>query len=98
MLAMVPGVGGSASNQGDPALYQGEQLLLFSTFSASTKGQLWYAWRSTPTGSFGNATQIPVDTSSDEFDPVLGHDGCDLYFASNRGAGKFHLFHAVVTR
>jgi len=29
---------------------------------------------------------------------VLSPDGCDLYFASTRRGGKFHLFHAQVTK
>ena len=29
---------------------------------------------------------------------MLSDDGCELYFASTRNGGKYHLFHAKVTK
>lgn len=85
----------------DPALYQDERLLLFSAVAAGAgeHGDVWYATRPTMTGSFGAAVKIPsVNDTSDDFDPVLSSDGCDLYFGSTRDGGKFHVFRARVTR
>jgi hypothetical protein len=85
--------------QADPALYADERLLLFSNFQDGEAGDLWYATRARSTDDFGQPRQIPgVNTDGNEFDGVLGVDGCDLYFASTQRDGKFHLFHAAVTR
>lgn len=48
-----------------------------------------------------NATRVipTVNTPSNEIDPVLSQDGCELYFASDRDAdGHYHLFHAAVVK
>jgi hypothetical protein len=29
---------------------------------------------------------------------MLSDDGCELYFASTRNGGKYHLFHAELTK
>jgi hypothetical protein len=95
--ALVPGINDSSTNEGDPTLYQNEQLLVFS--AAKQDADICYATRSSMTGDFGTAITLPtVNTGADEFDPMLSHDGCELYFASDRDAGgKFHLFRAQVT-
>ncbi|HEX8114328.1 MAG TPA: hypothetical protein VF516_41645 [Kofleriaceae bacterium] len=81
------------------ALYQNEQLLVFSSFPMNATADLYYATRSGATGPFGTPVKIPtVNTSSSEAEAVLGHDGCELYFTSDRNAGRFHLFHARITK
>jgi hypothetical protein len=99
--AVVPGTGNNSSNIADPALYQSERLLLFSAFpvGAGQTGDLWYATRATIADSFGTPVKIPsVNSDTNDFDPVLSANGCELYFASTRDGGKFHLFRAQVTR
>ncbi|TMQ06130.1 MAG: hypothetical protein E6J91_38695 [Deltaproteobacteria bacterium] len=99
--AVVPGTGGSSSNMADPALYQNERLLLFSAFPSAmgATGDLWYATRADIADSFGTPVRIPsVNSGSNDFDPVLSADGCELYFASTRDGGRFHLFHAQVMK
>jgi hypothetical protein len=97
--ALVPGINDNALNQTDPALSRDERILVYSAFPNSETGDLRYATRSTATGSFGSPLEIPgVNTDANEFDPVLGADGCELYFASTRRDAKFHLFRAEVTR
>jgi hypothetical protein len=98
--ALVPGINDNSINELGPALYQDEQLLLFGSFPNNATVDLYYATRSSGTGSFGRAVQIPaVNTPSSEIGPVLSHDGCELYFASDRGNGvNYHLFHATVAK
>jgi Tol biopolymer transport system component len=83
-----------------PALYQNEQLLLFSSFPNNTTADLYYATRQGATGSFGTPARIPaVNTGSNDSEAVLSHDGCELYFTSDRDPGNhFHLFHATITK
>lgn len=98
--SLVPGITDSSLNESGPALYQDERLVLFSSFPNNTPVDLYYATRSRATDSFGAAARIPtVDTTASEIDPVLSHDGCELYFASDRDpGGHFHLFHAQITK
>lgn len=83
-----------------PALYQNEQLLLFSSFPNNQPVDLYYATRPGATGPFGTPVKIPtVNTpGASEGEAVLGPDGCELYFTSDRNAGHFHLFHAQVAK
>jgi Tol biopolymer transport system component len=83
-----------------PALYQGEQLVLFSSFPNNQTTDMFYATRSGATGPFGTPVKIPtVNTGSSEAEAVLSPDGCELYFTSDRDAGgHFHLFHAQITK
>ena len=102
--ALIPGINDNNVNELAPALYQGEQLLVFSSFPNNTPADLFYATRSSATGNFGPAAQVPqiptVNTPAfSEIDPVLSADGCELYFASDRDTDRrFHLFHAQITR
>jgi hypothetical protein len=97
--SLVPGINDSALNEFGPALYQGERLLLYSAATNGGNFELFYATRSTATGNFSGATAIPtVNTSANEWEPVLGADGCTLYFTSDRDADHhFHLFRARIT-
>jgi Tol biopolymer transport system component len=82
-----------------PALYQSEQLLLFSSFPNNQTTDMFYATRSGATGPFGTPARIPtVNTGSSEAEAVLSPDGCELYFTSDRDPGHFHLFHAQITK
>jgi Tol biopolymer transport system component len=96
----IPGTVDNTHEQGDPTLYQDERLLVFSSFPVvGGDANLWYATRPTAADSFGPPTQIPgVNTDAIDFDPVLSGDGCEVYFASNRGGAGLHLFHAQVSR
>lgn len=95
----VPGTAFTSNSLGDPALYQGERLLVFSVIDGTGSADLWYATRASPTEPFGTAAEIPgVNSVDTEFDVVLGADGCDVYFASDRGSSNFHLFQAPITR
>jgi Tol biopolymer transport system component len=101
MPALVPGINDNDVNELAPALYQNEQLLVFSSFPNNAPADLFYAMRSSATGSFGTVAQIPTvnTTTFSEIDPVLSQDGCELYFASDRDTDRhFHLFHAQITR
>ena len=94
----VPGINDSSLNEFGAALYQGERLLVYNAAPNGDTFELWYATRSTATGSFGNPAKIPtVNSGFDELDPVLSADGCELYLASRRVGGKYHLFRARVT-
>jgi Tol biopolymer transport system component len=83
-----------------PALYQGEQLVLFSSFPNNQTTDMFYATRSAATVPFGTPAKIPtVNTGSNEAEAVLSPDGCELYFTSDRDpGGHFHLFHAQITK
>jgi hypothetical protein len=96
--SLVPGLDDRSVNEFAPALYQDERLIVFSSFPNNATADLYYATRSSATGSFGTAVQIPkVNTRAGEIDPVLSQDGCELYFASDRDTDRrFHLFHAQI--
>jgi Tol biopolymer transport system component len=96
----VPGINDNSINQTDPSLSRDEHLLVYSAFPSQVDGNLWYATRSSATANFGTPVEVPgVNTIANEFDPMLSPDGCELYFSSTRKAdGKFHLFHAQITK
>lgn len=100
--ALIPGTQDDTVNKADPTLYQGEQLLVFSSLppGPGANADLYYATRSSTADDFGTPIQIPtVDTDVNEIDPMLSHDGCELYFASDRDiTGNLHLFRAQITR
>jgi hypothetical protein len=98
--APVLGVQDSTKQRSDPALDQDERVIVFteSVNNNSTEGELRYAVRPDAGGSFGASAAIPTVNTGEEFDPVLGADGCDLYFSSPRDGGNFRLFHATVTK
>lgn len=101
MPALVPGINNNDVNELGPALYQGEQLLVFGSFPNNATADLFYATRSSATGNFGPPAPIATanTTMFSEIDPVLSPDGCELYFASDRDTDRhFHLFHAQITR
>jgi WD40 repeat protein len=95
-----------AGSLGDPALYHGERLLVFSSIIADNSADLFYATQDPTLGSFGTPTQIPVVNNVDtaEMDIILTADGCELYFASTRTRdngeidGKYHIYHATVIK
>jgi hypothetical protein len=104
--ALVPGTSSfnapELANLAGPTLYDDERLLLFSAFpqGAGAHSSLWYATRPSATASFGAPTQVPAVNAggTDELNPVLSADGCELYFSSTRNGGKLHIFHAQVTQ
>jgi hypothetical protein len=92
---------GASTNWADPTLYLDERLVLVSISPPAGgigSADLWYATRTSATGDFGAPVMIPgVNGMADDFDPVLGADGCELYFSSAR-AGRFHLYRAQITK
>jgi Tol biopolymer transport system component len=92
-----PVVGITANNgsDADPALSQDEHIIVFSSTRQGTLGgtNLWFATRPGATGDFGMPQPIPVvNSDSDDGDPMLSADGCELYFASTRNGGDYDLF------
>src|ERR1043165_8655128 len=88
------------TSSADPALSLDERIVVFTGRTGNQTTELYYATRATATGSFGTPVKIPTVNSNDnDADPLLSADGCELYFASDRdGGGKYHLFHATVTK
>src|SRR5262249_16286705 len=81
----------------DPALAIDELVIVFTAKMGNQDTDLYYATRTSATGSFGSPKPVPtVNSDSNDGDPVLSADGCELYFASERDGGKYHLFHATV--
>ena len=82
------------SADADPSVSEDDRLIVFSSFRPTgllpTGGtHLWYATRQDAMGDFGSPKPIPLVNSNDQdSDPMLSADGCELYFASTRGAGK----------
>jgi hypothetical protein len=98
--APVPGIN-SGMSDADPALSLDERVIVFSSRRPAGAGlgagNLWYATRSSAAADFGQPQLIPsVNSDVDDGDPVLSADGCELYFASTRAGGNYHLFHARV--
>ena len=99
-LAQVPGLT-SQSTDADPALSLDERIMLFSSTrnGGTGKTDLWYATRQSTTVNFGTPKLVPgVNSTSDDGDPMLSADGCELYFSSTRTGGDYDLYTAQVTR
>jgi Tol biopolymer transport system component len=94
----------SPDGEADPALSADERIIVFSSHRASGVGgidatNLWYATRPNAMASFTAPRLIPaVNGGAEDGDPMLSNDGCELYFASTRNGGKYHVFHAQVTK
>jgi hypothetical protein len=91
----------SGNADADPALSLDERIIVFSSLrpaGAELGGtNLWYATRSSATADFAAPKLIPtVNSDQSDGDPMLSADGCELYFASKRLGGGFHLFRAHV--
>jgi Tol biopolymer transport system component len=91
------------SADADPALSLDERIIVFSSLRAAGAGlgatNLWYATRPSAAADFAAPKLIPnVNSDQSDGDPVLSADGCELYFASTRVGGKFHLFRARVVQ
>lgn len=94
--AKVPGINGDdkSVNDSDPALSADERILVFASTRPGSLGvnDLYYATRASAGVNFGPVDKIPgVSTNSDDGDPMLSDDGCDLYFSSTR-AGNYDLY------
>jgi hypothetical protein len=87
------------TSSADPALSLDERIIVFSGKMGNQDTDLYYATRASATAAFGSPKPIPtVNSDSNDGDPMLSADGCELYFASQRDGGKYHLFHATVTK
>jgi len=93
----------SGNTDADPALSLDERVLVFSSLRPAGAGlgatNLWYATRPSATADFALPKLIPnVNSDLSDGDPMLSADGCELYLASRRLGGGYHLFRAQVTR
>lgn len=83
----------------DPALSLDELVIVFSSTRPGGLGvgDLYYATRASRDADFGAPRAIPnVNSNSGDNDPMLSRDGCDVYFASDRG-GNFDLYLSHLT-
>lgn len=103
MISELKNVNGGTSIDADPALSSDELVLLFSSTRSTGPGgpalsNLWYATRAKLSDDFGAPKLIPgVNGNDEDGDPQLSADGCTLYFASTRGAGKtYDLFSSAM--
>ena len=97
----VGGINSANTSNADPALAFDERVLVFSSDrgGGTVRGDLYYASRPNLVTPFGTPRPIPtVNSNAEDGDPMLSADGCELYFASTRDGGKFHLFHARITK
>ena len=94
----------SGSGDANPSVTRDDRILVFSSrrppgVSGLGGANLWYATRQSPADDFSTPQLIPtVNGNAEDDDPMLSADGCDLYFSSTRNGGKYHLFHASMTR
>jgi Tol biopolymer transport system component len=98
----VPVINIANGGDADPAVSRDDRIIVFSSHRPAGAGlgatNLWYATRQSSTLEFSPPKLIPdVNGDKDDGDPMLSDDGCELYFASTRVGGKYHLFHAQVT-
>jgi len=95
--AAVRGVARVGAGNADPAVFDDERILVFSSTDI-TGTNLWYATRSSAEAEFGTPRAIAsLNTTASDGDPMLSADGCELYFSSTRGSER-HIYHAVVKR
>ena len=74
---------------------------MFSSHRDPTSVDLSYSLRDVPAArpdaGFGSAQKVDrVNTDQGEGDPVLGSDGCRIYFESNR-SGSNEIYEATMT-
>jgi hypothetical protein len=80
----------SATDDLGPAVTPDGLTLYFQSFRAGGLGNadLYRATRSSPTGAFGAATQVPtINSTAADRDLTLARGGTRLYFNSDRGGG-----------
>jgi Tol biopolymer transport system component len=96
----VGGINSANTSNADPALAYDERILVFTSDRGSGGDEdLYYATRDDRTKPFKDPRPIPVVNSGDsDGDPMLSSDGCELYFASRRVGGHFHLYRARLTQ
>lgn len=87
------------TSSADPALSLDKRIIVFTARMGNQDTDLYYATRPAATGAFGSPKPVPtVNSDANDGDPMLSADGCELYFASQRSGGKYHLFHAQITK
>jgi Tol biopolymer transport system component len=73
----------SGERDNDPTLTADERLIVFAS-NRNGNRNLWYALRDDPTQPFAAPILVPqINTNTDD-GPHLSHDGCRLYFTSDR--------------
>lgn len=99
----VGGIRDAASSDADPAVSPDERVIVFTSTrpgGLSPNGtDLWYATRPDIQHDFGPPKLIPVvnTPTSNEGDPMLTADGCELFFASNRSRPVYQIFSAAIS-
>jgi hypothetical protein len=91
----------SGNEDANPTLSLDERIIVFSSRRPAGTGlgatHLWYSTRPSATADFAQPKLIPsVNSDQNDGDPMLSADGCELYFASRRIGGKYHLFRTQV--
>jgi Tol biopolymer transport system component len=98
----LPGISDKSNPDADPAVSRDERILVYSSQrngGGFTGFNLWYATRADVESNFSAPKPIPmVNSNQDDADPMLSADGCELYFASNKGAtnDNYNLYFARV--
>jgi hypothetical protein len=79
-----------SASVGDPTLSPDQLVIAFTSGLTGPENDIYYATRTSPAQSFG--APLPVTDVSlpnvDEHDVELAHDGCELYFRSDRGGAS----------
>jgi Tol biopolymer transport system component len=83
------------NGDGDPTVSPDERLIVFSSNRVGTGkagGNLWYAVRDTPTGTFSTPIPVPdINTDANDGDAHISADGCRLYYG-NDGDGDWNVY------
>jgi Tol biopolymer transport system component len=83
------GPAGPAQQQSPFLSHDGLTLYFVATSSLGTDKDIWYATRSTTTGSFTNAQALAsVNSTKDDLRPWVSDDELTIYFASLRPGGS----------
>ncbi|MCA9666075.1 MAG: PD40 domain-containing protein [Myxococcales bacterium] len=87
----------SGSIDANPTLTADELTIVFNSSRPSGQGSndLYYATRATRQDAFGAPQPVPTLNSPDSDTELhITLDGCEVYFTSNRGGGKQHIYHS----
>lgn len=88
----------SGVGDADPTVSADGRVILYSsnrTDAGKQSSNIWYATRADPTGVFGTPHPVPdINSDSADGDAWLSHDGCRMYFSTDRG-GDYDIWGAV---
>lgn len=91
----------STDKDDNPSVGGDELLIVFSSNRPNPNGlfDLWYAVRNTTADVFSEPLLVPVVNSPhDERESWISHDGCEIFFSSDRpgGQGGLDIYHSRV--